>query len=354
MTPLRSSLTERRRAAGLSLTALAARVGVSRQALTAVEAGRSIPSTALALQLARALGCGVEDLFTLEETPFPNPPGLTPGTRVVLGRVGGRWVAEPLEPRASDPADGLVDATGRLQLLHDPRRLGDNLLVAGCAPVLGTLAGHLDRSGDGGARWLHRTSQEALSALAEDRAHVAGLHLATADAPEVHDAVAREHLGDVDIVTLVVWREGLAVAPGNPKGLRSAADLARPGIRVGRRPEGAGATRVLARALAEAGVELAETVSPWLRSHEEAAAAVLHGAADAAVLVEPVAEAYGLGFVPWVEERFELVVPADRRSHPGVQRLLDRLTSDGFAREVRSMGAYDTRAMGAVRRVGAA
>ena len=31
----------------------------------AIEAGRSVPSTALALRLARALRCGVEDIFQL-------------------------------------------------------------------------------------------------------------------------------------------------------------------------------------------------------------------------------------------------------------------------------------------------
>ncbi|MCA9712564.1 MAG: helix-turn-helix domain-containing protein, partial [Myxococcales bacterium] len=49
-------LRPRRVARGLSQSALADRVGVSRQALVAIEAGRQVPSTALALHLARALG----------------------------------------------------------------------------------------------------------------------------------------------------------------------------------------------------------------------------------------------------------------------------------------------------------
>src|SRR5690606_30019085 len=137
----------------------------------------------------------------------------------------------------------------------------------------------------------------------------------------------RERLGPVpvDVVTLVLWREGLAMAPGNPLGLRGVADLGRSGLRVARRPDGAGATRALAAALAGVGLDVADLRGPRVASHEDAAAAVLHGAADAAVVVEPVAEAWGLSFLPLLEERFELVLRADQRSHPGVGRLLDQL-----------------------------
>jgi putative transcriptional regulator len=46
---------------------LAERVGVSRQAVNAVETGKFIPSTVLALKMAQAFGTPVEQIFTLEE-----------------------------------------------------------------------------------------------------------------------------------------------------------------------------------------------------------------------------------------------------------------------------------------------
>lgn len=46
---------------------LADRIGVSRKTINTVENGVFIPSTLLALKLARALGCGVEAIFSLEE-----------------------------------------------------------------------------------------------------------------------------------------------------------------------------------------------------------------------------------------------------------------------------------------------
>jgi putative transcriptional regulator len=47
--------------------ALAKRVGVTRQTIIALEAGRYVPSLLLAFRLARAFGVGVEDVFTYEE-----------------------------------------------------------------------------------------------------------------------------------------------------------------------------------------------------------------------------------------------------------------------------------------------
>ena len=46
---------------------LADAVGVSRQTINAIEAGKFIPSTVLALKIARCFGKAVEAVFHLEE-----------------------------------------------------------------------------------------------------------------------------------------------------------------------------------------------------------------------------------------------------------------------------------------------
>jgi putative transcriptional regulator len=51
----------------LTQAALAERVGVSRKTINTVENGIFVPSTLLALKLARALGCTVEAIFSLED-----------------------------------------------------------------------------------------------------------------------------------------------------------------------------------------------------------------------------------------------------------------------------------------------
>ena len=50
----------------LTQAELADRVGVTRKTINTVETGRFVPSTILALKLARAFGVTVEELFDLE------------------------------------------------------------------------------------------------------------------------------------------------------------------------------------------------------------------------------------------------------------------------------------------------
>lgn len=47
--------------------ALAVAVGVSRQTINSIEAARYVPSTVLALKIARYFGKTVDEIFTLEE-----------------------------------------------------------------------------------------------------------------------------------------------------------------------------------------------------------------------------------------------------------------------------------------------
>lgn len=62
---LRNRLREERDARGWTQAGLAERVGVSRKTVNTVENGVFVPSTILALKLARALGCNVEAIFSL-------------------------------------------------------------------------------------------------------------------------------------------------------------------------------------------------------------------------------------------------------------------------------------------------
>lgn len=64
---LASRLKAVRTAAGFTQADLAERAGVSRKTINTVENGVFIPSTILALSLARALGTTVEDLFWLTD-----------------------------------------------------------------------------------------------------------------------------------------------------------------------------------------------------------------------------------------------------------------------------------------------
>ncbi|HEY1043544.1 MAG TPA: helix-turn-helix transcriptional regulator [Telluria sp.] len=63
---LATTLKVQRAMRDLTQADLADLVGVTRKSINAIEAGRMVPSTILALKLARALGTSVEELFRLE------------------------------------------------------------------------------------------------------------------------------------------------------------------------------------------------------------------------------------------------------------------------------------------------
>ena len=64
---LGNRLRELREEPGLTQAQLADRIGVSRKTVNTVENGVFVPSTVVALKLARALGCPVEELFFMPD-----------------------------------------------------------------------------------------------------------------------------------------------------------------------------------------------------------------------------------------------------------------------------------------------
>jgi len=64
---LKNKLEELRKSAGLTQQQLSESAEVSRKSINAIENGIYIPSTVLALKIAKTLNCGVENLFKLPD-----------------------------------------------------------------------------------------------------------------------------------------------------------------------------------------------------------------------------------------------------------------------------------------------
>ena len=65
---MKNSLKVERAKKDMTQQDLADRIGVSRQTINSIEAGKYVPSTVLALKIAQNFEVSVEDIFTLEET----------------------------------------------------------------------------------------------------------------------------------------------------------------------------------------------------------------------------------------------------------------------------------------------
>jgi len=338
----------------LSQQALADLVGVSRQAIIAIESGKQVPSTSLSLGLARALRCGVEDLFVLSAgsgvaARIAPADGGVVGARVALGEIDGTWAAHRLGADGTVAADGVVTAqpSGRTALVRplvDPVELRRNALVVGCAPILGALAQRVGaRHADARMTWLAGSSARALDLLEQGLVHVAGLHVGDARPGEDNAAMVRRRFPDrrMLLVNLTRWRQGFILPAGNPLAIRSGADLLRRGIRLARREDGAGAQALVDRLLRDQGVERGYVHGPLASGHQEVAQLVRSGAADLGVAIEGVALAAGLDFVPLTEERFDLVVPADLAEAAPVRRLLEMIDDPAFRDEMAELPGYD-------------
>lgn len=351
---LTSCLRQWRGQAGLSQSDLAGRVGVSRQAIVAIEAGRQVPSTVLALQLAHALGCSVGDLFQLAggfvlRARLADSSG--DSRRVVVGRVDGALVAHRLFG-ASRAADGVLlehspsEDDWLVELLTDPAEVDANLLVAGCAPLLGVLSERLGRRyRDGRATWISADSARSLDLLARGLVHVAGVHLADAADPGAHTRAAQAAFPGqrTTVVNLARWRQGLVVARGNPLSLKAGPMLLEDRVRHVLRDRGSGARRVFDRVLfgADASGFAASKTSLTARDHADVARLVRHGAADVGMAIEAVALTEGLDFIPVSEERFDLIVPESRLEVPAVSRFFDLIDRAPFRCEAAVLPGYD-------------
>jgi molybdate-binding protein len=180
---------------------------------------------------------------------------------------------------------------------------------------------------------------------------VAGLHLFDPSSGESNLPFLKRTLKGhaYDVVTFAIWEEGFLVRPGNPKGIRAAADLAEPTVMLVNREEGSGARLLLDQRLRGAGVEPARIrgYETTARSHFEVARAIAAHQADVGIGIRSAAHSFGLDFVPLQAARYDLVVPAAYlKSHPTLANLFDTLVSRSFRNEIEALGGYDTRETG--------
>jgi putative molybdopterin biosynthesis protein len=369
MASIGNALARARIARNLTQTELARRAGISRQALGAIESGAYHPGVAIAIRLAHELGATVEALFgesddvsTLVEASLFDglrPQAVPANTRVELARVRGKVVAvaRPSAHLTLASAAGVVQRTRRRRVdvctFRLPGEIDSTLLMSGCDPAVTILVDWLARQRSPvRAVAIPSSSRDALRALVNGSAHVAGVHLRDQKSGEYNVAPIRRALGDRRsmVVNFARWELGLATAPGNPLAIRGFADLGRPHLRIVNREDGSGARSALDQALGELGIQSARIAGFQFEvgGHLEVAAAIAAGQADAGVTIRLGADAYGLHFIPHRDERYDLVIMEQDQESVPVKAMLDALNSRRFAREIAQLCGYDTAQMGQV------
>jgi putative molybdopterin biosynthesis protein len=352
---------------GIGQGQLAAEAGISRQALSAIEAGAYTPNVTAAIRLAQALGKTVESLFT--DAGFDRVSAVlmeeagdrrgAPGVHVGLARISGKLVAVPRPATGLSllPAGGMVEqlsAEGKVQVasFRTAAEIDATLLMAGCDPAVAVMSDYL----------AHRTpfvelvscqctSSSALDCVAAGRSHVGGTHLRDPGSGQYNVAAVRHKFGrrPVTIINFARWELGLASRPGARR-VATIEDVERPGVRIVNRQEGSGARIALDEALAELGIKPGKLMGyeSELAGHLEVAEEIAGGRADAGLTLRVAADAFGLSFTALREERYDLVIPRRETGSPAVKALLEALSSSRLASEVSRLCFYDTSEMGKV------
>jgi molybdate-binding protein/DNA-binding XRE family transcriptional regulator len=332
---------------GWSQEELAARAGISRAGVSAIEMGRLVPSATAVLALAAAFECRVEELFSLAaEGPSTGEWAWEPACepcRYWHASVAGRRLLYPIEPTCVPLAHDGIFREGRFE---DRSQVpaSEVLVVASCDPALGLLANEYHHRSGFHILALQRPSREALSLLARGLVHVAGVHLERRGQRGGNAAAAREILGDAFcLLRTAFWQEGLAVASSRRVPSVQSAVAGR--LRwVGREP---------GSAAGELQQELLSGRVPKhvARGHRSVAEAVRAGWADVGVCVHLVCEEAGLEFLTVREETCDLCFPAQYRGDPRVQTLVETVQSPAYRVLMRDLPGYDVSETGELERI---
>ncbi len=328
-----SSVRDRRLACGLTQAELAARAGVSRQLVAAVEAGRNTPAVDAALGLAHALATSVVELFADKPPAVVAALGgtLHDDEPLRLGRVADQLVAAELADHGIAGAtwakpDGVLEG-GELRLFPGASPAGT--VLAGCDPAIGVAEAMLDGLGARSLLAISAPTDTALHALAAGGIHAAVVHGLQDELPEPPMPVTRWHLAH--------WQVGLAV----PTKLRdlSLEALLRSDVPFAQRDPAAASQQALERARAVAGIGPSPP-GPRASGHLDAArlAATLDGAA---ITTEGAARAFDLRFRPLEDHVVEIWAAERWLDHTGINALADLLTTKAFTERIAHFGGYD-------------
>lgn len=355
---------------GMSQQDLANIASVTRQTISGVESGQYAPSVAIALRIAKALGCQVEDLFWLDqdlpeiEAILAKSVPTNQSLRLSLARVGGQWIAYPLLGKDAFrqdmiPADAEGESetgSGKVQV----RLLDDNLdtlhntvVIAGCSPVISLWARATER-------WhpqlrVHFTfanSIAALHSLCRGEAHIAGMHLYDPKTGEHNVPFAREILSgrEAVLITLGLWEEGLLVPLGNPKGFKTLSDVVEADATIVNREIGAGSRMLLEQKLQQEQIpfQAVKGFEHIVTSHQDVAQAVALGFVDAGISTASIAATFGLGFIPLHQSRYDLVILKEYLEEAPIQQLLSTLGHRMVHSQLEVLGGYDITKIGEV------
>ncbi|MBQ6371964.1 MAG: helix-turn-helix transcriptional regulator [Oscillospiraceae bacterium] len=237
-------------------------------------------------------------------------------------------------------------------LLHPIQDEGRSIIISGQDAVLDIVAGFLHQQ-DFSAQRVYLNSFEGLLALYEGRVDAAACHLYDAEEKSFNTPFVKKLMPGVPAVLInISYRtQGFYVAAGNPKEIHGWRDLARRDISVINRRPGSSARDLLVGQLHRMGLDkrMVSGYENEMKSHLTMAAAIAAGEADLAIGTERIShQIEGLGFIPLLQERFDLAVHREFLETDEGEALLEILRSESFKKEITPFSGNDYRDLGKI------
>jgi putative molybdopterin biosynthesis protein len=131
------------------------------------------------------------------------------------------------------------------------------------------------------------------------------------------------------------------------------ADLAQPGLRFINRQSGSGTRVWLDASLHRLGIPVNQIqgYTDEKMTHFDVARAIAESQADVGLGLEAAARTYGLDFVLLTQERYDLVIPAQRFDTPPMQTLVGWINSQAAREAISRLVGYDTTDTGKITRL---
>ncbi|MBC8008405.1 MAG: helix-turn-helix transcriptional regulator [Prolixibacteraceae bacterium] len=195
-------------------------------------------------------------------------------------------------------------------------------------------------------------AQESLASVARGACNFGGFHVPEGKLGELALAqYAKWLLPDKQkLIHLVTRTQGLFLARGNPKNIRSLADLGRPGVVFINRQRGSGTRLLIDQLLEDAGVDYQRLDGYQTEefTHAAIAAYVASGMADAGFGVEPAARQFALDFLPLAKERYFLICRDESLDLPESRELIRLLRGQAFLDLIAGLPGYSAPRAGQV------
>lgn len=196
------------------------------------------------------------------------------------------------------------------------------------------------------------SSMDSLVAMYNGGADIVSTHLFDGDTGEYNLPYIRKLFISLPYVVIhfVTRSAGLYVKMGNPLGIKSWQDLARPGIRLVNRDKGSGARVLLDEQLRLHNLSPLSIIG---YNHEETThmglgGRIALGQADVGVGSERPARIAGLEFIPLIQERVDLVMLKRPENEEWISLLKEALVSQELRDVLFTLGDYDLSETGRV------